>query len=79
MTHAGKSSTGGVAREFSMTVKSWRGPSEMNPIGSPRSYATRPGAFFRRRASLASTARRRSWPVPAGPPVTPSARFCAAV
>jgi hypothetical protein len=37
MTHAGTSSTGGVAREFSITEKSWRGPSEIKPIGSPSS------------------------------------------
>jgi hypothetical protein len=35
MTHTAISSTGGDARDFSMTAKSWRGPSEMNPIGSP--------------------------------------------
>jgi hypothetical protein len=35
MIHAETSSTGGVAREFSITEKSWRGPSEMKPIGSP--------------------------------------------
>jgi hypothetical protein len=78
MTHAGTSSTAGVARDFAMTEKSCRGPSEMNPIGSPARYATRPAEFFRRRASLASTARRRS-SVPPALWAIPSARCCAAV
>jgi len=35
ITHAATSSTGGVAFEFRMRAKSYRGPSETNPIGSP--------------------------------------------
>src|SRR5258706_1598748 len=59
-THAGTSSTGGVARELATRAKSERGPNDTKPTGSLPMYATRPAEFRRRRASFARIARRRA-------------------
>jgi len=79
ITHAATSSTGGVAFECSIREKSYRGPSEMKPMGSPSRYATSPAEFFRRRASLARAARRFPSAVPGPPPLMPSLRCSAAL
>src|SRR5687767_5767253 len=78
MTHASTASTGGVARELAIREKSYRGPSEIQPIGSRPTDAASPAEFFRRRAGFGRAARRFDSPL--GPvPVIPSWGCCAAV
>src|SRR2546425_997814 len=66
MTQTATSSTRGVARETSTRAKSTRGPSAIQPMGSPSRYATSPGVC-RRRARRARAARRGASPLPVSP------------